>query len=130
MISETTTLYTCEICGKQSMDKDKIINCEAQGYETPLVKVGDRVLFRDTAKRLVLEECFNQKLIEHILNYTNGLENEYEFTVTKIKQNHKTYYWLDNEKWIFGESKKSLEGVFIYPLIRGNKDFALRCAIV
>ena len=46
------TLYMCEICGRQSEDKEEIEKCENVGVPVPLVKVGDLIFLKIAKKHL------------------------------------------------------------------------------
>ncbi len=60
------TLYMCEICGRQSEDKEEIEKCENVGVPVPLVKVGDLIFFKDCKETPILFE--NEKILTEISN--------------------------------------------------------------
>ena len=44
----------CEICGRQSEDKDDIEKCENVGVPAPLVNIGDILYFNDCKETPIL----------------------------------------------------------------------------
>lgn len=47
-------LYKCEICGRQSENKNEIEKCENIGVPVPLVNVGDIIYFKDCKETPIL----------------------------------------------------------------------------
>lgn len=56
----------CEICGRQSEDKDDIEKCENVGVPAPLVNIGDIIYFNDCKETSIL--FGNEKLLTKISN--------------------------------------------------------------
>ena len=79
------TLYMCEICGRQSEDKEEIEKCENVGVPVPLVKVGDLIFFKDCKETPILFE--NEKILTEFDEYVaffddlNTVSNSYKHSL-------------------------------------------------
>jgi len=107
------TIYKCEICGTESIHKKDIEYCESKGTPKQLVKVGDRIKFKDCK-----ESSIAKKYLDEYIPYYDSKEiydfyrrcyisgeilKEYE--VVKIEDlGHRLIYYLGENgasTWMF-----------------------------
>lgn len=121
------TIYKCKICGYESYDKEKIINCEKQGVPKVLVKKGYRIKFKDCDKTPIAKERLESFFLDHnVYNawskaYSYGQQlTEYE-VIDVVYFGHYIYYYLGRDG--YSTLSWSFDGVnvFNYPVISGNE---------
>lgn len=123
------THYICEICGASSINKAYIESCEKKGKETPLVKIGDKVIYTDDIKDYRFDGNFrdiNLFYKKEALGYFKG--KELEIIDIIIHPHFVTYLLGQNGCSIF--SGFDTYGSWRYPEIHGNKDFNNHCKII
>jgi len=127
-------LYKCEICGNTSEDKVNVFFCEGKGVPTPIVEIGQKIVFCDCEltpvlydeapaylSRLPFDKEYNtyEKMLYHSHQYID-LVMELEIVNIKINGHEISYFLGRNNSPVFAYGIFT-EKTYSYPEIKGNE---------
>ena len=123
------TIYKCEICGKESTNKDEIVKCENKGCEKPLFNIGDEIILSKNALNEIL--CRDFKYLDKIDAFKENVYKNIKlailccnnvFIIKNIMQDgHIIKYELSFKE--YGNNIKMFtDYVYIFPMIYGNDE--------
>ena len=125
------TIYKCEICGRESINKDDIIECESVGYENQLLNIGDEIILDKNVQKEILHRDFqySDTLNSIEMSTYNEIKRAIEccdniFIIKNIiKDGHIIKYEL-SFKTFGGNIKMSTRynNIYTFPIISGNDE--------